>query len=444
VRLPESKIKDAILHHDTELRQRAIRFFAKSFSSDTSVMPLVIRAVDKYGRDDAYHMIGLSRDLPQTEDTITWIIDELNDEDCDKFENYAYNLSMVLVKADPTLLLTRESDILDSGHFLKGLHPMLTERLQMLSWDEATCWQNLEEFCEEGKDKQYVNDVNLGYANRIVEALARYGHECEQKVHELLSEEIVDYSQNPMKWMEPLAVRLAGEAHLDSTVPLIVTKLRQDGGDLMNEECATALTQIGTSTVVEAVAEAFHDSPNYFRLYATGPLENIHSNLAVEKCGELLRQENNADIQINLVHALLSHFAPEGIEIARQMLVGRTTLDFESKGLRTFLLETATIMEHRFPEYEEWLATEKAEKTEHRKKVKELEGDPAGLMRFALEKLTGKKMADIPQANPSLPPPSRLALPHPPASKQKVGRNDACPCGSGKKFKKCCMRSQDG
>jgi len=21
----------------------------------------------------------------------------------------------------------------------------------------------------------------------------------------------------------------------------------------------------------------------------------------------------------------------------------------------------------------------------------------------------------------------------------KVGRNDACPCGSGKKFKKCCM-----
>jgi preprotein translocase subunit SecA len=23
-------------------------------------------------------------------------------------------------------------------------------------------------------------------------------------------------------------------------------------------------------------------------------------------------------------------------------------------------------------------------------------------------------------------------------TKQKVGRNDPCPCGSGKKFKKCC------
>ena len=24
----------------------------------------------------------------------------------------------------------------------------------------------------------------------------------------------------------------------------------------------------------------------------------------------------------------------------------------------------------------------------------------------------------------------------------KVGRNDPCPCGSGKKFKKCCMNKQ--
>jgi hypothetical protein len=31
----------------------------------------------------------------------------------------------------------------------------------------------------------------------------------------------------------------------------------------------------------------------------------------------------------------------------------------------------------------------------------------------------------------------------PPAS-GKVGRNDPCPCGSGKKFKKCCLRKQNG
>jgi hypothetical protein len=31
-----------------------------------------------------------------------------------------------------------------------------------------------------------------------------------------------------------------------------------------------------------------------------------------------------------------------------------------------------------------------------------------------------------------------------PPPKQKIGRNDPCPCGSGKKFKKCCLRKQSG
>ncbi len=47
------------------------------------------------------------------------------------------------------------------------------------------CWRTL---CEEGKDKQYINEVNLDHANRIVEALARHGQECEEKVRFLLSQ----------------------------------------------------------------------------------------------------------------------------------------------------------------------------------------------------------------------------------------------------------------
>jgi hypothetical protein len=129
--------------------------------------------------------------------------------------------------------------------------------------------------------------------------------------------------------------------------------------------------------------------------------------------------------------------------MARQLLVGRQ-LGFEGKGLRNYLLETCTIMGDRFPEYEEWLAVEKAEKEEHWQRVKELDGDPQGLLLFALEKLTGKKAADVPKPKPPVPPGPRLTLPRKPEVKQKVGRNDPCPCGSGKKFKNCCMRKQSG
>ena len=178
--------------------------------------------------------------------------------------------------------------------------------------------------------------------------------------------------------------------------------------------------------MLEAVAEAFPKAEHHFRLYATGPLENIHSDLAVEKCLRLLAQEKDHGIRRELAHALLCHFAPEGIEAARQLLVGRE-LDFEDKGLRNYLLETCTIMGERFPEYDEWLATEKAEKEEHWRRVKELEGDPKGLLLFALEKLTGKKAADVPKAKPPVPPSPRLTLPRKPEVKQKVGQKRSLP-----------------
>jgi hypothetical protein len=64
MRYPEDKIKEAILHPDIEIRDRAVSYFAKSFSADTSLMPLVIKAVETYGRqNDAYRLIGASREL---------------------------------------------------------------------------------------------------------------------------------------------------------------------------------------------------------------------------------------------------------------------------------------------------------------------------------------------------------------------------------------------
>ena len=147
-----------------------------------------------------------------------------------------------------------------------------------------------------------------------MEALARYGQEPEQKVRALLSQKVTDYTHNPMTWLEPLAVRLAGQARLDATIPLIVAKLLEDGGDILNQECGEALTRIGAPAVLEAVAEAFPTAEQHFRIYASGPLEHIHSDLAVEKCVRLLAQEKDHGIRRELAHALLCHFAPEGVE----------------------------------------------------------------------------------------------------------------------------------
>jgi preprotein translocase subunit SecA len=48
----------------------------------------------------------------------------------------------------------------------------------------------------------------------------------------------------------------------------------------------------------------------------------------------------------------------------------------------------------------------------------------------------GQRRAPAPAPSQSLRPTATATLS--PAARAKVGRNDPCPCGSGKKFKKCC------
>jgi hypothetical protein len=45
---------------------------------------------------------------------------------------------------------------------------------------------------------------------------------------------------------------------------------------------------------------------------------------------------------------------------------------------------------------------------------------------------------DIPSPSPPTPVPTSYVAPKPLVREPKIGRNDPCPCGSGKKYKKCC------
>jgi hypothetical protein len=439
MRYPKDKIKEAILHPDVEIRDRAVGYFAKSSAPDNSVMAQVIQAVKTHGRKDAYRLIGSARDLPQNTESIAWVIDELNDDDSKTHENYTYNLTEVLAHAEPALVLPRETDILKSRHFFSALRHAFSERLRMHSWDEATCWRELETFGAQASHEQSDEGADWSHADRVAEALARFGTACEQKAVALLGQKPDD---ERIAWMLPLVARLAGEARLASTIPLLITNLQFDEGDYLNEACARALSRIGTPEVLHAVEEAYPGSNHHFRLYATGPLEAIRSDIAVETCLRLLEQEQDGGIQAMLAQALLSQFAFEGIEAARRLLLRGELNQHYSRDLRIYLLETCKFMGEHFPEYEAWLAAEKAEQEEHWRIMKELEGDPQRQMVYALAKLAGQKVPDAVFSEPVQPATTTTRLDEPRQSRKKgkIGRNERCPCGSGKKFKVCCGR----
>jgi hypothetical protein len=273
----------------------------------------------------------------------------------------------------------------------------------------------LDALCLQASQTREDPDTKYGYA--LVEALARHGQPQANKALSFLAEKVEDLDDYGVAWMELFTIRIAGEMRLDAAVPFIVVKLREaeEEADLLFEEAEGALVLIDSDAAVEGAAVLFSDGDWIRRMNACHVFHHVHSDLAVAKALEFLPQENDPTIKASLAQALTSQFAYEGIEPVRQVILSGD-YDKTFTDLRQDLIVAATLMEVDLPEKEQWRVGVEKDRAEREKKI-----------RFYAE----PEEEDEEEEEEPPPPP-----------KKKVGRNDPCPCGSGKKFKRCCMKKQ--
>ena len=417
MRLPTDQIKAAILHPDRIVRDVALYYFTDSFSQDHTIMPLVIQAVEAHDWNGAFEFYLAIKNLAQTEDSLLWLLRQLEqvadpkDEDED---DRRMDLSDIVADASLSVLQL-DPDIAASTGLFDEDRQAIIERLELATADPVDCWRKLEDFCEANKKAEGDTDLDLPHAYRLVEAIGR-SQTCADRVLAVLSHELDDYTHTAAFWLEPLAARAAGLMRLKEAVPLLIGKLRRYSDDVMDKECGDAFIRIGTDEVVEAICMDFHTAPWPYRLGVSRCLGHIHTDLAVSKSLYLLGHEEDSAIQDNLIASILGNFSPEGIEPARQAIIRG------SNDVRHPLVAVATLLGVTFPELEAWRKTEE---------------ECVALRRKAWEEL------DDEMPFPDEPAESPLEIPYEPPAPivrgKKIGRNDPCPCGSGKKYKKCCL-----
>jgi hypothetical protein len=467
VRYPEDKIKEAILHPDLDVRDTAIRYFYSSTSPDHTFMPLAIQAIERYGRTKAFSYTHYLNLLPQTEQTIGWVIAELQGDFEGRPEDkhfYYLNLSRLLCHADIRLVGQPAAKIFHAQHFDAKERLAFRERLEMFGWNAEKCWQALRQYCEANRDKNNSEDYDLGHALRIVEALTRQPHEYQGQIVDLLSEQVHDFRHDARKWLQPLLANLAGEMRLPAAIPPLVANLGHPYSFLADQSMF-ALAKIGSDDVVAAVCDRFPRAARDFRLWASDLLGKIHLDTTVQRVLELLPAETDLAIRVNLSEALLDHFSSEGVEPTRQ-LIKEHQLTLDLRRLRANLITVCKIMGSRFPEFDVWQEQAKRDAQEEWAKSQEIQkmayeagGDLALLVRKLKDQLAEQQLkkerleAEITEKErllarksssrpiPGLPH-SREARADSSSSRKlnRIGRNDPCPCGSGKKFKHCCLR----
>jgi hypothetical protein len=326
------------------------------------------------------------------------------------------------------------------------------ERLEMFGWNAERCWQALRQYCEANRLKNDLEEFDLGHALRIVEALAKQPHEYQGQIVALLGEKVHDFRHDARKWLQPLMANLAGAMRLHEAIPPLVGNLGHPYSFLADQSMF-ALARIGGEEVVAAVCDRFPRAPRDFRLWASDLLCKIHLDVTVRRVLELLPGETDPAVRLNLCEALLDHFSSEGVEPARQ-LIKEHGLTPDLRRLRSSLVAVCKIMGSRFPEFGVWQKEAEREAQEEWAKMQEIQklafeaGGDLGLLVRKLKAQVAEQQLEQKRLQAEIADKERLLArklsqrPMPGSTRpSRIGRNDPCPCGSGKKFKHCCMRT---
>jgi hypothetical protein len=336
MRLSADRVKEGILHADQAVREASVYYFAKSFSSDPVVMPLVIQAIEKYGFGDAFQTYTFVQDLVQIDETVRWLIENLKKlgqpTSMKEAEPVLAYLS-ALVHADPSVLKEHESEIMKLDALDPDSKEAITERIWFPSRPAEELWQDFEEFCESQKEEESITDEDFAFGCRVVAALGRYRDQYVKQVLDIIGGETNEIGT----CKEVFAIRLAGEMKLESAIPVMMATLQESPDEWVAEEIQRAFAKIGSDAVVSCLVGSYADSEWTERMSIACTLENIHSDAAVQACLDLLKREDDKEIRGILLQSLLFNFASEGIELARQFILS-TPLDLDVLEVRSCLL----------------------------------------------------------------------------------------------------------
>src|SRR5579872_1074227 len=469
MRLSVDQIKQGLLHPEWGVREMSLIYFQQSFSADAGVMPCVIEAVEKYGWDEAYFPYYGHEPLVQTDATVAWLIDQLKRTNADREDEKLWKcwmrfLSRQLSGAPTEHLARYESTLgdlpgLDSGHL-----NVITQRLELASTEPEDAWREMESYC----DTAFLDPID--YADdeiqRYAELIARGGDQFAERVLDTLDEEMAGDYEDPKYWVQAVATRAAGMMRLASAIPRLFERLiedLEDGGEWYCYRCVDALVEIGSDDVIQTVANRYWNMRWEQRAVCCELFTGIHSELTVKTGVDIFARETSDPLRGSLAHGLLQQFDSDVVEPIRDFIL-RGKAHEEEDALIRGLISVAALLNISFPELEPWRARA-AESTHSDRLAKEArltydgrmpDDDEADLDTYMEdakylddddEEFEGEAWDDE-EEDEEWEDDESASGEDDPAQQPikytgpKVGRNELCPCGSGKKFKKCCMNRQ--
>jgi len=353
-------------------------------------MPLVLTRFHKLDKDDTYYLHNAYR-FPQTEETINDILSLIQSPGTSTTDRV--HLKQILSHADIALLRQHRLAI---SALSKELQQMCKTRIEIADKQDEELWEACEEHFMGARGK-YVNEIDTYYGESLIQELARRRYLDDEVVLQTLE----SYDPENLEEYETMYfIILAGEMKLHAAIPMLVEFLCTDD-DVLPTTASDALIKIGSAEVVRLLEERYiQEEEGYYRLFAAYVFGHIKLPESEAALLRLLTIETDFEYATILANGLCQLGSSQGIPAVLERIrngFARQTLD-----LRESLYINCVMNGVVLPELEQWKLDIQHEKVEQQK---HLLGYSAPIVRTSAE---------------------------------KIGRNDPCSCGSGKKYKKCC------
>lgn len=453
--LTPAQVIPFLSHDDRLVRQQAREYFDhcsdRAPLSADDVWPLIdrFRRRDADGdeeerEDEGLGYVYLLSQMPLTEPALRRLLREIESGPPERLDEH---YQQALQDVDLDLMRRHRDAILNCPGVQPAVLKHLHLRLDLADQPVAVLYQRLLDRGRALRDADAESDdaseADASEADALIEALGRHG----AAAGELAMETLADAAAKG-DWREIFAVQVVGEARYEAAIAELVRRYDETEADILCEEVNVALARIGTPEVVEQIVAYFPGKPWEARIFAFVPLDYIkrpESEAALLKFAEA---EEDEELRMWMLTSLCNLGSLAGLELAREE-IGAGPEDIEVEAMTEALLATAVMNGVELPEAAQWRAI-----VEDRDRQR---GDSFADLDAEIEELTGRlarrlhekgvtgPAADFNDAYDDtalddigdLPRPGDVTMPIR-REAPKVGRNDPCPCGSGKKYKKCC------
>lgn len=433
--IPAERWIAMLSHTDAGYRQTARFFLCELGRRGPLTAEQLIRAADQ---NDGFAAIAWDLEkLPHTEASYQRMMAELMagaDEELDYELQCAFcGLELPLVRA--------HQEIFSCERLVPHVRDHLLDRV--LLWREPTpeLWDRLIEAAAALGDRCW-GEFDERPFDRLIEAMARRpGMFHDRALSVICDAENYD-------WPGLMALRFLAAAPTPAAIPYLVNFLHYDD-DQTPEESARALEALGTAEVVHELETAMRASDsNELRisgLYTLGKIQRPEAEQALLRLLDCVPEDLHDIALGELIMMGCSEAVPAAVRHVSQMTDDREADDIAQK-----LLALGELTGTTMPESEML----RARASQLRRGT--MDADTAAFRRAFQNhwRQTGIRFErspaeeeprddyDEPAHLPPLTDAHEITMPIR-RETPKVGRNEPCPCGSGKKYKKCCLGTEE-